>query len=75
MLASHHCPWTLAPRGRLEAPQTLASLHFIMSTRAVFAHARVSACARKLQPDQAVVPAGGRGGESDDEDGTARLAP
>jgi len=44
-----------------------------MSTRAVYAHARVSACARQLQHDHAVVLAGGRGpgGESDDEDGAA----
>ena len=71
----HSLPITALRHSPLEAPQTLASLHFIMSTRAVYAHARVSACARQLQLDHAVVPAGGRGGESDDEDGAARPAP
>ena len=56
----------------IAAPQKLASLHFITHTRAVYAHARVSACERLLQRDHPVVPGGGRGGESDDEGGAAR---
>ena len=32
----------------------------------------MSGCERLLQRDHAVVPGGGRGGESDDEDGAAR---
>ena len=56
----------------IAAPQTLACLRFITRARAVYAHARVSACERLLQRDHDVVPGGGRGGESDDEDGVAR---
>ena len=41
--------------------------------RIVYVPAHVSACERLLQRDHAVVPGGGRGGESDDEDGVARL--
>ena len=56
----------------IAAPQKLACLRFITRARAVYAHARVSACERLLQRDHPVVPGGGRGGERDDEGGAAR---
>ena len=76
-ILSHSCPFLsshtliLSP---IAAPQTrtLACLRFITRARAVYAHACVSACERLLQRDHAVVPGGGRCGESDDEDGAAR---
>ena len=75
---AHCCPpvnsfhFSSRPGGAAAAPQTLDSLHFLICTRSVHAQARLSACARLKQRDHAVVPAGRRGGESDEEDGAAR---
>ena len=74
---AHCCPpvnsflFPSRPGGAAAAPQTLDSLHFLICTRSVHAQARLSACARLKQRDHAVVPAGRRGGESDEEDGAA----